>query len=263
MHSILDVLAGMILFFLCIQRERLWISIQTYFQILGNSWSAVHVGHLRIINHSFYAFLSALVGFLIISPLLGHVPAILLVSLFSLLFALLWAQWIERSSGLSRPFGYFGCITGGIIGSTIASWCFSIPIIAILSTYALASPWIQAIGRLRCVIQGCCHGRPTTKELGILITNPQSRVCTLSQFKDTYIHITPAYSILANVMIGMFLWRLWYANTSLNLIVSLYFILIGLSRFVEERYRGEIQTPIYCKLKIYQWISILFVFIAS
>ncbi|CAF4499917.1 unnamed protein product [Rotaria magnacalcarata] len=67
--------------------------------------------------------------------------------------------------------------------------------------------------------------------------------------------------MLANLVIGMFLWRLWYSNVALTLILSLYFILIGLSRFVEEAYRGELQTPIYYKLKIYQWTSIAFVVI--
>jgi phosphatidylglycerol:prolipoprotein diacylglycerol transferase len=123
------------------------------------------------------------------------------------------------------------------------------------------SPWIQAIGRLRCMVQGCCHGRPTNAYLGIFITNPRSRVYSLSKLKNTPIHITAGYSIFANMVIGMFLWRLWYSNVSLCLIVSLYFILIGLSRFVEENFRGEIQTPIYLKLKIYQWMSILFVLI--
>jgi prolipoprotein diacylglyceryltransferase len=130
-----------------------------------------------------------------------------------------------------------------------------------MATYALASPWIQATGRLRCVIQGCCHGRSTSPYLGVMITNPRSRVCALSQLKNTYIHMTAGYSIFANIIIGMLLWRLWYSNVALNLIISLYLILIGLSRFVEETFRGEIQTPIYYKLKIYQWMSILFVFL--
>ncbi len=261
MHSILDVIAGIILFFLCIQRERLWFIIRNYFENLGNSWSAYRIGNLRIINHSYYAFLCIFSGLLIICSFLGHIYATLLVSFCSLVFSLIWAQWIEKTSGLSRPFGYFGCMIGGIIGSIIASWCFSISIMEILSTYALASPWIQATGRLRCIIQGCCHGRPTHPYLGIMITNPRSRVCTLSQLKNTYIHITAGYSIFANMIIGMLLWRLWYSNVALNLIVSLYLILIGLSRFVEEAFRGEIQTPIYYKLKIYQWMSILFVLI--
>jgi len=261
MHSIIDVIAGFILFLICIERELLWIYIRNYFENLANSWSAYRISKLRIINHSLYAFLSAYTGSFIILSLLGHVYTVLLVSLSALIVATIWAQFIEKSSELSRPFGYFGCIIGGVIGSIMASWLFTIPIISILSACALASTSIQAIGRLRCVIQGCCHGRPTNKFLGIVIINPRSRVCSLSQLQNTSIHITAGYSIMANILIGMLLWRLWYSNISLCLIVSLYFILIGLSRFVEEAFRGEIQTPIYYKLNIYQWMSILFVII--
>ncbi|CAF4742220.1 unnamed protein product [Rotaria sp. Silwood1] len=261
MHSIIDVIAGFLLFIICIKREILWIYIRNYFENLANSWTYYRIGKLRIINHSFYAFLSSSTGVFILCSLVGHTYTIIITSTLSVIGAGIWAQFIENTSGLSRPFGYFGCITGGTIGSIIASWLFNIPIISILSAYALASPSIQFIGRLRCVIQGCCHGRPTNKFLGILVKNPRSRVCSLSYLKDTYIHITAGYSMLANLIIGLFLWRLWYSNVSLCLIVSLYFILIGLSRFVEEEYRGEIQTPIYYKLKIYQWTSILFVLI--
>jgi prolipoprotein diacylglyceryltransferase len=246
---------------MCIQRETLWIYIRNYFENLANSWAAYRIGPLRIINHSFYSGLNGFVGVFIICSLVGHVYTVLLVSLVSLITATIWAEFIEKSSGLSRPFGYFGCITGGIIGSLLASYLFNIPIILILSAYALASPLIQAIGRWRCIVQGCCHGRPTDDFIGILITNPRSRVCSLSQLQNTYIHNTAGYSILSNIIIGIFLWGLWYSNISLCLIISLYFILIGLSRFVEEAFRGEVQTPIYYKLKIYQWMSIAFVFI--
>lgn len=261
MHSILDVIAGFILFIICIQRETIWFYIRMSCEHLGNSWSCYRIGKLRIINHSLYAFLCTSIGMFIVCSLIGNIYVMFFVSFSSLIGASIWAQFIEQSSGLSRPFGYFGCIIGGIIGSSIVSYIFLIPMISILTAYALASPWIQAIGRLRCMIQGCCHGRSTNEFIGILITNPRSRVCRLSQLKNTYIHITAGYSILANVVIGMLLWRLWYSNVSLCLILSLYFILIGFSRFVEEAFRGEIQTPIYYKLKIYQWMSILFVFI--
>ena len=43
------------------------------------------------------------------------------------------------------------------------------------------------------------------------------------------------------------------------MIVGLYLILTGLSRFVEEHYRGEPQTPIYYGLRLYQWLAIAFV----
>ena len=259
MHSILDVLAGLGLFLLCIRRESIWIICRNYFERLGNSWSAWRIGPLRIINYSLYVFFGAFVGYLILFSLLGHITAVVFVTWLALFCASIWAQWIEQSAGLSRPFGFFGCITGGVIGSILVSWCCSIPLIAILAAYALTTPWLVAIGRFRCIIQGCCHGRPTSRYLGILITHPRSRVCSLSKLGSTYIHITAAYSILANILVGMLLWRWWYSNVSLHLIISLYFILIGFSRFVEETFRGEIQTPIYYQLKIYQWLSILFV----
>ncbi|CAF4179190.1 unnamed protein product [Adineta steineri] len=261
MHSIIDVVGGFLLFLICIKRITVWIYIRNYFENLANSWSSYRIGRLRIINSSIYVFVSASIGGLIIFSLIGDISGVLLINLLSLFMAAVWGQYIERSSGLSRPFGYFGFIIGGVVGSLIVSWFYSIPLIRILSAYALASPWIQGVGRFRCIIHGCCHGRSTNQFLGILITNSQSRVCSLSKLKNEYIHITQGYSILSNMIIGMLLWRLWYSNISLYVIISLYFILIGQSRFIEERFRGEIQTKVYCKLKIYQWLSILFVLI--
>ena len=44
-----------------------------------------------------------------------------------------------------------------------------------------------------------------------------------------------------------------------HLIGGLYLILTGLSRFVEESYRGEPQTPIIRGLRLYQWTAIVMV----
>jgi len=45
---------------------------------------------------------------------------------------------------------------------------------------------------------------------------------------------------------------------SFSLIVGLYFILSGLGRFVEEAYRGEVQTKIVGGgMRIYQWLALL------
>ncbi|CAF4303806.1 unnamed protein product, partial [Adineta steineri] len=170
MHSIIDIVGGFLLFLICVKRIRLWIYIRNYFENLPNSWSCYRIGRLHIINSSFYVFVSASIGGFIIFSLIGDISGVLLINLLSLFMAAVWGQYIERSSGLSRPFGYFGFIIGGIVGSLIVSWFYSIPLIRILSAYALASPWIQGVGRFRCIIHGCCHGRSTNQFLGILIT---------------------------------------------------------------------------------------------
>jgi len=56
---------------------------------------------------------------------------------------------------------------------------------------------------------------------------------------------------------GFLLWRLWEGGVAYPFIFGIYLILNGLGRFVEEAYRGEVQTPEYFGLRLYQWMAIL------
>jgi prolipoprotein diacylglyceryltransferase len=47
------------------------------------------------------------------------------------------------------------------------------------------------------------------------------------------------------------------------MVCGLYLILSGIGRFVEEAYRGEPQTPIFWRLRVYQWIAIVTVFLGA
>jgi hypothetical protein len=62
--------------------------------------------------------------------------------------------------------------------------------------------------------------------------------------------------MLANLVIGPILLRLWMVRAPLAFVAGMYFLLSGLARFVEEHYRGEPQTPIYAGLRVYQWLAI-------
>jgi hypothetical protein len=62
---------------------------------------------------------------------------------------------------------------------------------------------------------------------------------------------------MANVVIGVILLRLWSLGATLGLIAGAYLVLAGISRFVEESYRGEPQTAIIGGLRIYQWMAVL------
>ena len=122
-----------------------------------------------------------------------------------------------------------------------------------MAAFAVAAPWAQAIGRLRCVVQGCCHGRPVA--WGIRLTNPHSRAVKLAGFSGTPIHPAPLYSILANVVIGLVLLRLRVSGAGRFQIAGLYLLLAGMSRFAEEAYRGEPQTRRIAGLPLYQWMA--------
>ena len=98
------------------------------------------------------------------------------------------------------PFGYYGSIIGGLLALALVAILRG-PAIELLGALALAAPWTQAIGRFRCIVQGCCHGRPV--DWGIRVTNPHSRVVKLAELAGRPIHPTPLYSILANMVIGV------------------------------------------------------------
>jgi prolipoprotein diacylglyceryltransferase len=173
-----------------------------------------------------------------------------------LLGAGLWAQTLEGSSKLSRPFGYYGSVIGAIAGAIVAGLIAGNTML-LLAAIALEAPWMQAIGRARCLVQGCCHGFEASEAIGIRYWRDRSRVVTLAELRGVPLHPTPVYSMLTNVVTGVLLVRLWTLGVPLSLIAGAYLVLGGVARFVEESYRGEPQTMVFGGLRIYQWLAII------
>jgi prolipoprotein diacylglyceryltransferase len=121
----------------------------------------------------------------------------------------------------------------------------------------MAAPWIQAIGRLRCLVQGCCHGKLSDEATGIRFTHPLSRVNRISGLAGKPLHPTQLYSIACNLVTGLILFRLCSIGFPVLFISGNYLILNGLGRFVEESLRGEAQTPYFAGMRIYQWIAVV------
>jgi protein-S-isoprenylcysteine O-methyltransferase Ste14 len=256
-HSIADVIAGWVVFVIVINRQNVWRFFQSSSEKLANSWRAKNIGPLRVINHSLYAGLACFAGIFLVAQFVEDSRSILLVTTFTLLGGAIWGQFAEGSSIMLRPFGYYGAIAGGIIGTWISYFFLGTSLTILITSFALASPVIQGVGRLRCLVQGCCHGAITSKEIGIVYLNEHSRVCQISGMRGVPVHNTQLYSMIGNFITGALIWRLWYGGASASLILGLYFILNGIARFVEEAYRGEVQTKIIFNLRLYQWLAIL------
>lgn len=255
MHSVADLAAGAATGALCLRAEKLWRQMLECVEHLGNTWNERHLGPLRIINHSIW---SGLAGFTVMllagmSAEAGNLGWLVLVALCSLFGAAVFAQRVEGSSALLRPFGYYGAILGGLLTLALMALTGG-PAVDVTAALALAAPWAQAVGRVRCIVQGCCHGRPV--DWGIRITNPHSRVVKLAGLAHTPIHPTPLYSILANLVIGVLLLRMRVLGAGPFSIAGLYLLLAGMCRFVEEAYRGEPQTRHLAGLPIYQWLAV-------
>jgi protein-S-isoprenylcysteine O-methyltransferase Ste14 len=258
MHSIVDVLTGVAAFALVVEMGKIWTTILRWAEWIANSWQERRIGAVRIINHGGYAAAAAFVGIILIAALLPVGSELVTASIFvcAIVSAALWAQWVEGSPALLRPLGFYGGMFGAILGA-ISAALLGISLWTVLAAICVAAPWIQGIGRLRCLVQGCCHGRATETAEGIIYSHPRSRVCRLSQLKGIPVHATPVYSILWNGLTGLMLLRLITLHASSSLIGGIYLLLSGCGRFVEEAYRGEPQTRSVLGLRFYQWIAAL------
>jgi protein-S-isoprenylcysteine O-methyltransferase Ste14 len=257
MHALLDVVAGVLIGVLSLRCAQLWQVLRCGSEWMANSWREWRPGPVRIINHGLYA---GLAGFVVLALAglfagRGSETSLLVVACVALVSSGLWAQYVEGSSRLLRPFGYFGGFFGVALGALVVMF-FGQRFWLTVAAIGIGAPWMQAIGRLRCLVQGCCHGGPASSEIGIRYHHERSRVTKLSALRGVPLHPTPLYSILWNVYIGLAIAHLWVIHEPAHFLVGLYCILMGLGRFVEEAYRGEPQTPILLGLRLYQWIAL-------
>lgn len=258
-HSLLDITAGFCIFILIVFKVRIWNYIRLQTERLSNSWHEWRKGPVRIINHGLYGGAAGFAGTLLAGFFLGQLYAFMafIIMIFVIIGAGLWAQLIEGSSKLQRPYGYYGGVIGVVVISILASFSLSLNPYTLLGSFAMAGPWIQSIGRLRCLVQGCCHGRPSNNNIGIRFTHAYSRVNKISGLAGVPLHPTQLYSIGTNIISGLVLIRMYNLEMPSSFIIGLYFILNGTGRFVEESFRGEAQTPYWAGMRIYQWIAII------
>lgn len=257
MHAALDVLAAFPAYLLVRRLPALWRALCRVTERVANSWREWRLGPVRLFNHGLWAALGGVSGVLIATALAGRGAFgwIVATTIAAIVGAALWAQWVEGSPQLLRPYGFFGAVIGTLVGSGIAiaaghdGW----RLLAAMSTGGCAT---VAFGRLRCLVQGCCHGRPLDASWGTCYRHPRSRVIRLSALGGVPLHPTPLYSALSALLIGAIGIRLWALGAPTPAIAGIVFLLTGIVRFVEEHYRGEPQTAEFAGLRLYQWLAI-------
>lgn len=256
-HSLLDVAAAALLYLPLRDVGATWRVVRRGVERIANSWREWRLGPVRFINHGLYAGAAAAVGLTIAGSAAGagRELAAVWVGGWILVGAGAYAQVLEGSSRLLRPFGWYGGVIGGVIGIA-SSPLVGGAVAPLAAAFVLAAPWIQILGRLRCLVQGCCHGSPASANAGIRYHHRRSRVAQIAQLSGVPIHATPLYSIAGNVAIGVVLFRLRSLAAPDSLLIGVYFILSGCARFVEESYRGEPQTPLVGGLRVYQWFAV-------
>lgn len=256
-HAVVDVAAGLALGMFGWHHRQVWQALVTWSERLANSWQAVELGPVRVISHAIWSGLAAFAGMFVVVTLAG--PSSLAnagwVFTAGILSAGAWGYWLEGGGRLSRPFGYYGFLFGGLGALLVLALIDAASAAQLSAAFACGAPLAQAIGRMRCLVQGCCHGRPIGELPGICVTNPKSRVVALGGLHGVSIHPTQLYSIVSNLAIFALLVKLHLSGAPSTLVGGLYLVLSSLARFAEEQYRGEPQTPRCLGLAVYQWLA--------
>jgi protein-S-isoprenylcysteine O-methyltransferase Ste14 len=260
MHAWMDVAAAGVATALLVGGPSIWTALCRTTETVANSWREWRVGPLRLLSHGVFAAAGTAAGVAVAVYLAGsgHLWWIVAFTFGAQAGAAIWAQVIEGSPQLLRPYGYFGSVFGVVTLAAAAAASGRDPWLP-LAAMAVGACLTQPIGRLRCLVQGCCHGRPVDAPWGIRYTHARSRVTRLSTLGGVPLHPAPLYSILWMLAVGAMLLRLWMLGAPLPFIAGGYLLLVGLGRFVEESYRGEPQTAIVAGLRLYQWLAIAFV----
>lgn len=108
-----------------------------------------------------------------------------------------------------RLIGFAGLtIFGAVLGAALGAWIYSkvkgLSFGRLADLTAPVIPLGQAIGRVGCIINGCCHGKPTDLPWGIVYINPGS----FATLPGVAVHPTQAYEIICHFIIFGVLWWL-------------------------------------------------------
>ncbi|MDE3200659.1 MAG: prolipoprotein diacylglyceryl transferase [Acidobacteriota bacterium] len=130
----------------------------------------------------------------------------------------------------SAGFAWFGGLVFGLGALLLQGWRAGIGAIRILDLASPAAAVGYGIGRIGCFLSGDgCYGVATTMPWGMAF--PNGIEPTLPGVR---VQPTPLFELVANVLIGLYLWVRGAKNRPTGWILGEYLVLSGLARFLVE-----------------------------
>jgi len=148
---------------------------------------------------------------------------------------------------------------GGFILATICAIVFlKRQHLSVLKVFDLVAPYLalaQAIGRIGCLLNGCCYGKPTDSLFSLYFPG--------EKFARYPVQIYASLSLLSMfIILRTFQAKQWRRTKILGQTFLLYCLLYAISRFFMEYLRGD-TSPILANLTIHQLISIGIIVISA
>ena len=180
-----------------------------------------------------------------------------------LLVVVKFDHFLENPSEIWTVVRSGGVFYGGLILSVgVAFWFIRRHRLPIWSTCDAFAPGIalgQAVGRLGCLMAGCCYGRPTDLPWGITFTNPLA-AANVGTPLALSVHPTQLYeSGAALLILGVLLLAERRSEGFAGRTFWTYLLLYPAARFVIEFYRGDPRGTVFGVLSTSQFVSLLLI----
>ena len=195
--------------------------------------------------------------YIIISALVGAKLLLLIVD-----FDHFWRQPAEIWTLLRSGGVFYG---GLVLAFLVGLWYvrkYRLPVWPVADAVAPSIALGHVVGRIGCLLAGCCYGRPTTVAWGITFTDPFA-ASNVGTPLHVALHPTQLYDAGAELLILVLILateRFWRRRAGWTFWI--YILLYGISRFVIEFYRGDPRGATM-GFSTSQWISMALVPIAA
>ncbi len=232
------------------------VSIYTYGLMLVAAYLvglrvAVTRGRTRGLNDARVMDLGILV---IVGALVGAKLLLFVVEFDHILAEPAFAWTLLRSAGV-----FYG---GLIVALGAAFWFMRRHRMPLWTTCDAFAPGIalgQAVGRVGCLLAGCCYGHPTDLPWGITFTNPIA-AANVGTPLDVALHPTQLYESVATLLIlGILLLSERRGRMFPGQLFWSYLLLYPLARFAIEFFRGDPRGTVLDLVSTSQFVSLLLI----
>lgn len=139
-----------------------------------------------------------------------------------------------------------GALIGGVLAAGLYLRLSRISFFWVADMAMPAALLTQAVGRIGCLLNGCCYGQPTTLPWGISLP---------LAVDDVPRHPTPLYELTGDLIVLGILWTVRKRKPFDGFVFSLYLILYSLVRVIVEFWRGD-PAEVFGELRFAQVMSL-------
>ena len=186
--------------------------------------------------------------------LAGMAGAKLLMFVFDWRTYLLHPSEIFTISTLQAAGVYQGGLSLAIVFAIFYMRRTGLPGLATADVFAPGLAIGHAIGRIGCMMAGCCWGSVCHRPWAITFTNPDAHELTGVPL-GTPLHPAQLYESIAEFIIFGFLYRQFHRDHRDGDIIGWYLVLYSAVRFTVEFFRNH-EQELVASLSLTQWISV-------